>query len=193
MDNVKRDDWVVGGLALALGFFLFLLPWFSVTVTIGPVSASATLKATDDPDGWLAIIAALACFLIVIDLAIERLSPQTQIPAIGDSRENTRFILAVIAAVGVGLKFLFHIHFSEFGYGFYINVILTAVLVWVSYQARAGGSIVPAGMSMPSRSAAAPPPSPPPTPPPAPEPGASSEAAGSTPGPSGGSTPPPGS
>jgi hypothetical protein len=196
MQNVTRDDWIVGGLALALGIFLFVLPWFDLSVTIGPFTASATLTATDDPDGWLAIIAALASFLIVADLAIERLSPQTQIPAIGD-RTNTRFVLAVTAAVFVALKFLFHIHFGDFGWGFYVNVIVTVALVYVAVQARAGGSIVPAGMSMPSmpsRSAAAPPPAPRPTPPPAPEPGVSSEAAGSgASGPSGGSTPPPGS
>jgi hypothetical protein len=180
LENVTRDDWIVGGLALLLAIFLFVLPWFDLSV--GPFSA--TLTATDGPDGWLGILAVIAALAVVGDLAVERLSPQTQIPAIGGSRTNTRFILAAIAAGFVALKFLFHIHFSYFGWGFYLNVILTAALVYVALQARSGAPIALGGMSMPRR--AAPPPPPPSAPP--------SEPAGTTrSGSSGGSTPPPGS
>ena len=34
------------------------------------------------------------------------------------------------------LKFIFNIHFSDFGIGFWAGVILTAGLVYVSLQAR---------------------------------------------------------
>ena len=30
LENVTRDDWIVGGLALLLAIFLLVLPWFSV-------------------------------------------------------------------------------------------------------------------------------------------------------------------
>ncbi|MGI8864153.1 MAG: hypothetical protein ACR2JH_07090, partial [Solirubrobacteraceae bacterium] len=106
LENVRREDWIVGGLALLLAIFLFTLPWFDLSV--GPFSA--TFAATGAPDGWLGILAFLAALAIVVDLAIERFSPQTQIPAIGNSRTNTRFILAIAAAAFVVLKFLFHIH-----------------------------------------------------------------------------------
>jgi hypothetical protein len=192
LENVTRDDWIVGGLALALAIFLLVLPWFDLSV--GPFSA--TLTATDGPDGWLGILAVIAALAVVADLAVERLSPQTQLPAIGESRTNTRFILAVVAAGFVALKFLFHIHFDLFGWGFYVNVILTAALVYVAYQARAGGAIAWSGlggMSGGSRSAAPPPP---------PSPAAPSEPAGTpasggagapTSGSGSGSTPPPAS
>jgi hypothetical protein len=109
-------------------------PWFSISVSIGPFSASATSSAT----GSLGVIALLATILIVADVAIEPLSPQTQLPAIGGSRASTRFILAAVASVCVALKFLFHIHFSLFGWGFYLTVILAAALLYLTLQARAG-------------------------------------------------------
>ncbi len=141
LENVTRDDWIVGGLALVLAIGLIVFPWFDISVTVGAFSASATYSATSTPDGWLGILAFIAALAIVADLAIERLSPQTQIPAIGGSRTNTRFVLALVAAAFVVLKFLFHIHFSLFGWGFYVVIVLTAALVWVAYQANAGASL----------------------------------------------------
>jgi hypothetical protein len=207
LDNVTRDDWIVGGLALVLAIFLFVLPWFDLSV--GPFSV--TFTATDDPDGWLAILGAIASLLVVADLALERFSPQTDVPTIGSSRTNTRFVLACVAAGFVALKFLFHIHFSLFGWGFYVNVLATVALVYVAYQARAGvplafgaggvGSANVAAASGPSRTTAPsqrPPqraaPSPPAAEPAEPAgPPSSSSGAGAGPGSPGGSTPPPGS
>jgi hypothetical protein len=178
LDNVTRDDWIVGGLAIVLAICLLVLPWFDITVSVGAFSASASYSASSTPDGWLGILAFIAALAVAGDLAVERLSPQTQIPAIGGSRTNTRFILSLAAAAFVVLKFLFHIHFSLFGWGFYVDVILTAALVYFAMQARAG-----APLSMPGSRSAAPPP---PPPPPAGTGGTSDPGAG-------GSTPPPGS
>jgi len=187
LENVTREDWIVGGLALLLAICLIVLPWFDISVTVGAFSASASYSATSTPDGWLGILAFIAALAIVADLALERLSPQTQIPAIGGSRTNTRFVLALVTAAFVILKFLFHIHFSLFGWGFYVDIILTAALVWVAYQARAGAPIgFPSGGS--TRSSR-------PTPPPTAGTGAGSSGAGtppSEPPAGGGSTPPPG-
>ena len=192
LENVSRDDWIVGGLALLLAICLIILPWFDISVTVGAFSASASYSATSTPDGWLGILAFIAALAIVADLALERLSPQTQIPAIGGSRTNTRFVLALVTAAFVILKFLFHIHFSLFGWGFYVDIILTAALVWVAYQARAGASLgFPGGSGRSGGAASRPSP-----PPPSAGAGAGAPGAGtppSEPPASGGSTPPPGS
>ncbi len=135
-DSVSRDDWILAGVALLLVIVLLFLPWFSVSITIGPISASATATATDSPDGWLGILAVLTAIALIADLGVERLSPGTALPNIGGSRTQTRFVLACVTALFVALKFLFHIHFSDFGFGFYLAVILTAGLVWVAFQAR---------------------------------------------------------
>lgn len=131
-DNVSRDDWIIGGVALLLAIDLLFLPWF--TITVGPVSASST--ATGDPDGWLGTLAVLFAIALIADLAIERFSPQTQMPSINHSRTHTRFVLAGVTALFVALKFLFHIHFSYFGFGFWAGIVLAAALVYVALQAR---------------------------------------------------------
>jgi hypothetical protein len=133
VDNFSRDDWILAGIALLLAIDLLFLPWFDIS--LGPLG-SATLTATDAPDGWLGILAVLAAVAVLVDIAIERLSPQTQVPAIGGSRTTTRFILAVAAAGFTALKFLFHIHFDSFGFGFYLGVVLAAALVVVASRAR---------------------------------------------------------
>ncbi len=130
--NFTRDDWIIGGVALLLVIDLLFLPWFDISA--GPFSISLT--ATDAPSGWAGILAVLAALLLIADLAVERMSPQTTLPSVNGSRVETRFILACVAAVFVFLKFVFNIHFSDFGFGFWLGVILAAGLVYVALQAR---------------------------------------------------------
>jgi hypothetical protein len=131
-DNITRNDWIIGGIALLLIIDLLFLPWFSLSA--GPFSVDLT--ATDAPDGWLGLLAVLAAVALIADLAVERMSPQTTLPSVGGSRAQTRFVLAGLTALFVALKFLFHIHFSEFGFGFWLGVILTVAVVYLAMQAR---------------------------------------------------------
>ena len=142
LERFSRDDWILSGVTLLLVIDLLFLPWFSFSVSAGPLSATFTATATDAPDGAFGILAVLAGVLLIVDVAVERLSPQTTLPAINGSRTQTRFILACVTALFVVLKFVFNIHFSDFGFGFYLGVILTAALVYVALQIRKGASIV---------------------------------------------------
>lgn len=134
LDAVRRDDWLLGGVALLLVIDLLFLPWFDVS--IGPISITST--ATGAPDGWLGVFAVLAAVALSADLAVERLSPQTRVPTVGGSRATTRLALAGITGLFVALKFLFHVHFSLFGLGFWGAVVLTAVLVLLTAKAYRG-------------------------------------------------------
>jgi hypothetical protein len=142
VDSFSRDDWILAGLALLLAIDLLFLPWFDITVSAGAFSVSATSTATGSPDGWLGILAVLAAVGVAVDVGLERLSPQTQVPGIGGSRTSTRFILAAAAAGFVALKFLFHIHFSLFGFGFWAAVVLAAALVAFASRARQAAPVV---------------------------------------------------
>ena len=132
VEDLSRGDWIFGGIGLLLVLDLLLLPWFSIDV--GPFTLTST--ATGSPDGWLGVLAVLAALAVIADLAIERLSPQTQLPTIGNSRTQTRFVLACVAAACVVLKFLLNIHFSLFGFGFWAAVVLTAAFVYFVVRAR---------------------------------------------------------
>lgn len=135
---ISRDDWILGGVALLLVIDLLFLPWFSYS--LGPFSLSLT--ATDGPDGWLGVLGVLAALALIVDLAVERLSPQTTVPSIGGSRTQTRLALAAATALFVALKFLFHIHFSLFGFGFWAAVVLTVALVLFTLRARSGAPLL---------------------------------------------------
>ena len=141
VDNVRRDDWIVGGLALLLLLDLLILAWFSFggTVTVGSTSINfgGSLTATDAPDGWLGVLAVISCVLILVDLVLEQVSPQTAVPAVGGSRTATRFVLALATALFMALKFIFHLgHFSNLGIGFWIGLVLVIALVYFALQAR---------------------------------------------------------
>jgi hypothetical protein len=153
MDNLRREDWIIGGLALLLVIDLLALPWF--TFGGGSVSGislpSIDFTATDTPDGFLGILAVLAALAINADLAIERFSPDTQLPAIGGSRQTTRLVLAVAAAVFMGLKFLFHLsHFSNLGWGFWIGAVLVGALVFFAMQAHQAARAAPSAPAAPA-------------------------------------------
>jgi hypothetical protein len=163
--NVRRDNVIVGVLALLLLLDLLILAWFSFggTVTVGSTSISfgGSLTATDAPDGWLGVLAVISSVLILLDLGIEQLSPSTAVPAVGGSREMTRFVLALATALFMGLKFIFHLgHFSNLGIGFWLGAALVIALVYFAYQARTAtvaaprrtGPAAPTGSSGPPAS-----------------------------------------
>ncbi len=132
-DAIGREEWIFAGVGLLLVIDLLALPWFSFT--FGPFSASLT--GTDAPDGWLAILAVLAAIMAIADLGIERLSPGTALPSLRGSRSETRLLFAGLAALFVALKFLFHIHFSLFGFGFYVAIVLAAGFVFLARRLHA--------------------------------------------------------
>ena len=107
---------------------LLFLPWFDVSVSFGSFHASATSTATGAPDGWVGVLAVLSLLALIADLALERLG-NVALPAINGNRADTRLVLAAVAAGFVVLKFLFHVHFSLFGIGFWRAVVLAAGLV----------------------------------------------------------------
>jgi hypothetical protein len=131
---------MVGGVALLLAISLLLFPWFSIS--LGPFG-TATLKGTDAPDGWLGVIGMLLAIAVVVDVGVSAMSPQIKLPAIGGDRATTRFFVAIGAAGCVALKFILHIHFSLFGWGFYLTVIAAGVLVYFTMQARTGDISIP--------------------------------------------------
>jgi hypothetical protein len=127
-DAVTRDEWIFAGVGLLLVIDLLFLPWFSITA--GPFSASLT--ASDAPDGWLCVLAVPA----IADLGVERFLPTATLPAIRGSRSETRLVLAGLAGLLIVLKFLFHIHFSLFGFGFYAAIVLAVGFVVLARRLR---------------------------------------------------------
>ncbi len=146
-DGVKRDDWVVGGLAVLLVIDLLELPWHTVAGgTISGISfPSISNRATGPPDGLLGVLAVLATLAIVFDLLFEHRSPDTQIPSIKGSRTLTRFALAITVAGLLALKFILHLpQIGNLGSGFWFGAVVTAALVYATMKAWEANPASPA-------------------------------------------------
>ena len=133
-ENFSKDDWILVGVAALLVIDLLFLPWF--TITVGPITLTGT--ATADPDAWLGVLAVLSAMLLIADLSVERMSPNTWMPSVRGSRTETRFLLACLTAVFLALKFVFNASFESdnLGIGFIAGIILAAALVYVATRAR---------------------------------------------------------
>ncbi len=172
-DNITRDDWILGGLALLLVIVLLFFPWYSISIG---VLGSVDRSATSSPYAIWGLLALLASIAFIADIAVERLSPQTTLPAINNSRAETRLVIVGAIAFFLVIKFVAHI--GDFGWGFYVSVLALIALIYFALQARTADTGASAGPR-------ATPTSPGPSTPPAPTPPAGS----SEPPPS---SPPPG-
>jgi hypothetical protein len=162
LDNVSREDWIVGGGALLLAISLLFFPWYHVSISIGPLSASADRSATSSPYAIWGVLALITSVLLLADVAVERLSPQTKLPAINESRTATR--LAIVGATLLLLVIKFLAHVGDFGWGFFVVLVLIIGLSYLTWQANNTGRAAP---TTPPAPESPPPPSPTSTPPPA--------------------------
>lgn len=131
LDKLSQDDWIVGAVAALLLLDLLFLPWFGETISAGAQTAPISDTATGAPDGWLGVLALLAVVFLLADLAIERLSPHTQLPMIRGSRAATRVALAWTAGGLLAFKLLIHFG-SAGGIGFWGALLLTGGLVYMT-------------------------------------------------------------
>ena len=131
---MKRDDWIVVGIAALLLIDLLALPWWSASASAGNFSVSVSGTATDAPDSFLGILAVVVLAAVLADILIERLSPSTTLPNLGGSRTMTRFYLSAIAVGLIALKLILHISFtfSNIGFGFILAIILGGGLLYAT-------------------------------------------------------------
>ena len=137
VETVSRDELILAGLGVLLVLDLLFLPWFEQTFTSTGIAQSVSISntATGPPSGWLGVLALLLVLALLVDIAIERLAPHTQVPAIGRGRATTRYVLAVVAVSLLALKLL--LNFGSAGeLGFWGALFLGGGLVWVAHRLR---------------------------------------------------------
>ena len=137
MDFTKltREDLMVlvGGIILIIGMFAF--PWYSIGLGI---YGSVDRTAIDSPYAIWGILALIVEIVIVLDLALARFSPATQLPALAAGRDMTRVYACALMIVLLFIKFVAHV--GSFGWGFFIDVILAIVVTvgaWFIAQGKA--------------------------------------------------------
>jgi hypothetical protein len=124
---VTREDVMVAAAGVALAIGLIAFPWLS------PGGA-----ATSGIGGFWALVALLLLVVVLIDLALARLSPATIVPTTALGREMTR----ALGVGGVVLMLLFKAtaETKHYGWGFYVDLLALIVVVagaWGSAQGRA--------------------------------------------------------
>jgi hypothetical protein len=140
--GVTRDDWIVGGLALALLVVVLAFPWYSATTTAnGLYESSLSRPAVQAPYAWAAIVAALALVVLLVDLGLQRWMPDLEVTVIGNQRRPARLVLAAIAAAFLLLKFLLHV--GNLGWGFALAAIVAIALLYTALQVSRGASAIP--------------------------------------------------
>jgi hypothetical protein len=137
LDRLSREDWMVGGGGILLLIGLLAFPWFSVSVG----GFTATAAATSSSGGIWAILALLVLIAVLADFALARFSPATQIPTTQFGREMTRAAAVGVVALLMVIKLISHT--GNFGWGFFVDVILLIVVgagAWMGAQASVGVS-----------------------------------------------------
>jgi hypothetical protein len=132
--KLSREDWMVGGGGIALIVSLFIFAWYSGT--------GYSFAATSSPYAIWGILALIATIAVVADLALARFSPATVIPTTQLGRDMTRAATAGFVALMLVIKFFAHI--GSFGFGFVLDVLLTAIVVFGAWM-TAQGKTTPIG------------------------------------------------
>jgi hypothetical protein len=131
--KLTREDLMVfaGGILLFIGLIAF--PWHSYS--FGPVSIDRS--ALESPDAIWGILAMIVTVAILVDAALERFSPATVIPTTQYGRAMTRVGLCALLLLLLLIKFVATL--NNFGWGFFIDVILAIVVAtgcWLIAQGK---------------------------------------------------------
>ena len=130
----SREDWMVGGGGILLIIFLLVLPWFHESVA----GYSASQSATSSPYAIWGILALIVSIFVYADWALATFSPQTTIPTTQLGREMTRAAAAGLAVLLLLIKLLAHT--SNWGWGFYVDIILSLVVLYGAWAIAQGKS-----------------------------------------------------
>ena len=122
--KLTREDLMVmgGGIVLVIGLIAF--SWYSIGIGFGGLSVDRA--AVQSPYAIWGILALIVAIAIVVDLALARFSPSTQIPTTQYGRDFTRVGACALLLLFLFIKFIAHV--GDFGWGFFVDVILAIVM-----------------------------------------------------------------
>jgi hypothetical protein len=118
VEKLSREDAMVlgGGVLLFIGLLAF--PWYSV--------GGFSFAATDSPYSIWGVLALILTIAVVLDLALARFSPATAIPTTQFGRDWTRAGVVGLVVLFLFIKFIAHV--GSFGWGFFFDLVLLAVV-----------------------------------------------------------------
>ncbi|HSZ47178.1 MAG TPA: hypothetical protein VK823_17700 [Streptosporangiaceae bacterium] len=131
MNSVKlsRGAQITGAAGILLLIGLLAFPWYSVSA----FGFTYTATAVQANGGWAAILGLIVLILLLGTIAVRRFTA-TELPELPISWSAAELYAAIAVAVFIVIKFISHI--GNFGWGFYIDVLLTIALVYGAVQLR---------------------------------------------------------
>ena len=127
--KLSREDWMVGGGAFLLIVDLLFFAWHSY----GPFD----YVGTDTPGSIWGVLALVVTIVVLVDLALARFNPQTEVPTTKLGRDMTRAAAAALGLLLVLIKLIDNT--SYLAYGTWLGIILAIVVVagaWLNAQGR---------------------------------------------------------
>jgi hypothetical protein len=134
LNQLSRSDKIAGVSAVLLLIGLIAFPWYYVSIpgftvggqTIGGGSVSASaLQATG---AWAGVLALIVVIALLAELLVTRFLTQVQLPELPVSWRAVERYAAIAVLALLVIKFLSHI--GNFGWGFYLDIVLAVVLVY---------------------------------------------------------------
>lgn len=132
--KLSREDWMVGGGSILLIIDLLFFAWHSYSLG---VAGSVDFAGTSAPGGIWGVLALIVTIVVLVDLALARFSPDTQIPTTQLGRDMTRAAGAGVAMLFLLIKFISNTGSSAFGC--WLGLVLGIVVVagaWLNAQGK---------------------------------------------------------
>jgi hypothetical protein len=125
--KLSRGTTITGAAGILLLIGLLAFPWYSVSA----FGFTVTGTAMQYDGSWAAILALIILIALLGTIAVRRFT-STQLPDLPISWSAAELYAAIAVAVFIVIKFLSHI--GNFGWGFYVDVLLTIALVYGAVQ-----------------------------------------------------------
>ncbi len=125
--KLSRGVQITGGTGILLLIGLLAFPWYSVSA----FGFTVTGTATQYDGSWAAILGLVILIALLAAIAVRRFTSAV-LPDLPVPWSAAELYAAIAVAVFVAIKFLSHV--GNFGWGFYVDVVLTIGLVYGALQ-----------------------------------------------------------
>jgi hypothetical protein len=143
LSEFSRSERITGvaGILLLIGLFAF--PWYHVGVPSVTVAGqtfgggSYNGNALSGPGSFFSVVALIVLIALLAELVISRFTT-AELPQLPISWGAAELYSAAAVLVLLAIKFLFHI--GNFGWGFYVDMVLAIVLTYGALGLRSGNA-----------------------------------------------------
>ena len=140
----------ISGILLLIGLIAF--PWYHVGISGFSIDGqsfagvSVNYSALQATGAWAGVLALIVLIVLLAELVITRFS-DVQLPQLPISWRAAEMYAAIVVLVFLVIKFISHI--GNFGWGFYVDMLLAIVLVYGATGLRHSRTVRPMATSAP--------------------------------------------